>query len=124
MSCETKTLKQIEAARSVVRDTIELLDTYLPRENREDGARFVYAAMTITRRRLEEVDSELYHAHHRATESPENTTIVSKEAFEDVRAFRAIGPARLSSLLKNRKLHRSLQKLEEAKQDHYEGSDG
>lgn len=76
-----------------------------------------YAAMTITRRRLEEVHSELTSALYRATISPKNTTIVSKELFEYVRLFRAIGPAQLSSLLKNRRLHRSLQELDEAKQD-------
>jgi hypothetical protein len=102
MGGEAKTLKQIEAAESVVADAMELLDTYSPRRSREVSARFVYAAMTVTRKRLREVKSELFHAHLRAATSPENTTIVSREAFEDVRLFRAIGPARLSDLLKER----------------------
>ena len=102
MSGEAKTLKQIEAAQSVVTDAMELLDTYSPRKDRKVATRFVCAAMTVTRKRLREVQSELYHAYLRAATSPENTTIVSKEAFEDVRLFRAIGPTRLSDLLKER----------------------
>jgi hypothetical protein len=118
MSGEVKTLKQIEAARSVMHDVSELLKTFSPRwDDRETEARFVYAAMTYTRRRLEEVQSALTAARYQAEMSPENTTIVSKELFEDVRLFRAIGPAQLSSLLKNRQLHHALQELDEAKQD-------
>jgi hypothetical protein len=124
MSGEEKTLKQVEAARSIIQDAMELLETFSPRQSRETEARFVYAAMTFTRRRLQEVHSGLNDACYRATMSPENTTIVSKELFEDVRLFRAIGPAQLSNLLKNRRLHRSLQELEGAKQDHYAGNDG
>lgn len=106
MSGEAKTQKQIETAQSVVTDAMELLDTYSPRQDREVEARFVYAAMTVTRRRLREVQSELFHAGLRAATSPENTTIVSKEAFEDVRLFRAIGPTRLSDLLEKRRKKR------------------
>jgi hypothetical protein len=123
MSGETKTHKQVEAARSVIKDAMELLETFSPRQDRTAEARFVYAAMTFTRTRLEEVHSELGSALYRATMSPQNTTIVSKELFEDVRQFRAIGPAQLSSLLKNRRLQRALQELEEGKQD-CEGNDG
>jgi hypothetical protein len=119
MSGEAKTLTQIEAAQSVVNDALELLDTYYPRQDRKVEARFVYAAMTVTRRRLREVESELSQAYLRAAMAPENTTIVSKEAFEDVRLFRAIGPTRLSNLLKDRRLFidDTLRDLEEAKQD-------
>jgi hypothetical protein len=119
MSGEAKTLTQIEAAQSVVNDALELLDTFYPRQDRKVEARFVYAAMTVTRRRLREVESELSQAYLRAVTAPENTTIVSKEAFEDVRLFRAIGPTRLSNLLKDRRLFidDTLRDLEEAKQD-------
>ena len=117
MGGEAKTLKQIEAARSVIRDAMDLLETFCPRQDRKAEARFVYAAMTVTRRRLEEVSSELRDAHYRAHMSPENTATVSKDLFESVRLFRAIGPARLSNLLANRRLHRSLQDLDEGKQD-------
>jgi hypothetical protein len=123
MSGEAKTLKQVEAAQSVIEDVLALLETFSPRwADRETENRFVEAAMAITRRRLQEVHSELASAFHRARMSPENTTIVSKELFEDVRLFRAIGPAQLSSLLKNRRLRRSLQELDEAKQDLSEGT--
>ena len=119
MSGEVKTLKQLEAAQSVIEDALELLKTFSPRQDdRKTEARFVYAAMTFTRVRLEEVHSELRSALYRATMSPENTAIVSKELFEDVRLFRTIGPAQLSGLLKNRRLHRALQELDEAKQHH------
>jgi hypothetical protein len=104
MSGDAKTLTQIEAAQTVVNNALELLDTYYPRQDRRIEARFVYAAMTVTRRRLREVQSELSHAHFRAAMAPENTTIVSKEAFADVRLFRAIGPTQLSNLLKGRRL--------------------
>ena len=59
MSGEAKTLKQIEAAESVVTDAMELLDTYSPRQDSRVETRLVYAAMTITRMRLREVQSEL-----------------------------------------------------------------
>jgi hypothetical protein len=114
MSGEVKTLKQLEAAQSVIEDALELLKTFSPRQDRKTEDRFVYAAMTVTRVRLQEVDSELNSAHYRATMSPANTAIVSKELFEDVRLFRAIGPAQLASLLKNRQLHRALQELDDA----------
>jgi hypothetical protein len=39
MSGEAKKLTQIEAAQSVVRDVMELLDTYSPREDRSAEAR-------------------------------------------------------------------------------------
>lgn len=118
MGSEEKTLKQVEAARSVISDAMELLKTFSPRQDRTAEARFVYASMSFARTRLEEIHSELISALYRATMSPASTTIVSKELFENVRLFRAIGPAQLSSLLKNRQLHRALQELEEAKQDH------
>lgn len=117
MSDEAKTLKQIEAAQSVTRDALELLETFYPRRSRETEARFIYAAMTFARSRLQKVYSELNEALYRATISPEHTTIVSKELFEDVRLFRAIGPAQLSGLLKNRRLNRGLRELDEAKQN-------
>jgi hypothetical protein len=124
MSGEAKTLKQVEAAQSVIRDAMDLLETFSPRhDNRETEARFVYAAMTYTRRKLEDVHSQLRDAYYRATMTAENTTIVSKDLFEDVRMFRAIGPAQLSSLLKNRRLHRALRELDAAKQDQL-SSDG
>jgi hypothetical protein len=104
MSGEVKTLKQIEAARSVLHDAMELLESFSPRhDNRDTEARFVYAAMTYTRRRLEEVQSALTAARYQAEMSPENTT--------------AIGSTKLSSLLKNRKRHRALQELDASKQD-------
>jgi hypothetical protein len=121
MSGEAKTLTQIEAAQSVVNDAMELLDTYSPRQDRRVEARFVYAAMTVTRRRLREVQSELSDAYLRAAMAPENTTIVSKEAFEDVRLFRAIGPTRLSNLLKDRQLFKA---AGEAEQDLGDGDVG
>jgi hypothetical protein len=124
MGGEEKTLKQVEAARSVISDAMELLETFSPRQDRTAEARFVYAAMTFTRTRLEEVHSELSSALYRATMSPENSTIVSRELFEDVRLFRAIGPAQLSNLLKNRRLHRALQELDEGKRDYCAGNDG
>jgi hypothetical protein len=114
MSGEAKTLTQIEAAQSVVKDAMELLDTYSPRQDRRVEDRFVYAAMTVTRRRLREVESELFQAYLRAAVAPENTTIVSKEAFEDVKLFRAIGPTRLSNLLKDRQLFKATKDLEES----------
>ena len=123
MSGELKTLKQIEAAQSVIRDAMEILETFYPRQDRKAEARFVWAAMTVTRRRLNEVSSELSDAHYRAHLSPENNTIVSKALLEDVTLFRAMGPAQLSSLLKNRLLHRALQEIDGAKQD-CEGNDG
>jgi hypothetical protein len=115
MAGEEKTLKQIQAARSVVRDAMDLLETFSLRQDRNAESRFIYAAMTITRRRLEEVQSGLTDAQYRAHMSLENTAVVSKDLFEDVRLFRTIGPAQLSSLLKNRQLHRILQDLAEDK---------
>jgi hypothetical protein len=60
-------------------------------------------------------ETMMHAASYRAHVPPENTTIVAKELFEDVRQFRAIGPAQLSSLLKNRQLRRTLQELDEGK---------
>lgn len=119
MSGEAKTLKQIEAAQSVIRDAMELIATFSPHwDDRETEARFVYVAMTFTLRRLKDVHSELSAACYRATMSPENTTMVSKELFEVVRLFRAIGPTQLSGLLKSRQRHRALQReLAEAEQE-------
>jgi hypothetical protein len=73
--------------------------------------------MTITRRRLREVDTELFHAYLRASVAPEKTTIVSKEAFEDIRLFRAIGPTQLSNLRKDRGIFRSAGGAEQASGD-------
>jgi hypothetical protein len=112
MSGEAKTLKQVEAAQSVIRDALSLLETFSPRQNRETEARFVYAAMTLTRMRLEDVQAELSKARFRATVSPVSAAIVSKEVLEDVRMFRALGPPRLSSLLKSRLLDRARQRHE------------
>lgn len=124
MSSEAKTLTQIKAAKSVVADVMDLLDTYSPRHDRRVEERFVDAAMTVTRRRLREVESELSQAYLRASVAPEETTIVSKEALEDVRLFRAIGPARLSNLLKDRLLFKATKDLEEFEQDAREADGG
>jgi hypothetical protein len=114
MSGETKTLKQIQAAEAVIRDVMALLETFHPRwDGRKTEARFICAAMMFTHKRLQEVRSELTAAYYRAAMSPDKTTIVSKEAFEDVRQFRTLGPAQLSNLLKNRRFQRRLQETEE-----------
>jgi hypothetical protein len=109
LSGEARTLKQIDAARSVIHDALSLLETFSPRENRETEARFIYAAMASTRTRLEGVQAELSGARYGATISPVNTAIVSAEVLEDVRVFRALGTARLVNLLKSRLLDRARQ---------------
>jgi hypothetical protein len=100
---EAKTLKQIEAAQSIIRDALSLLETFSPRQSRETEERFIYAAMTSTRTKLNGVQAELSNARYRAALSPLNATTVSREVLEEVRVFRALGPARLADLLKNRR---------------------
>lgn len=107
MSGEAKTLKQVEAAQLIIRDVMGLLETFRPQGSRDTEVRFIDAAMTLSHRRLKSVDAELSDARYRAIVSPENTTIVSKEAFEEVRMFRALGPARLANLLKSRQSDRA-----------------
>jgi hypothetical protein len=103
MGGQAKTLKQIDAAKSVVDDVMDLLDTYgRPTERKIEGL-FLNAVTAIARIRVREIQTELSQAHLRAFTSPEHVTVVDKTVLDHLTWFRAIGPAHLSSLLAGRR---------------------
>jgi hypothetical protein len=103
MGGQAKTLKQIDAAKSVVDDVMDLLDTYGRPADRKIEGQFLNAVMTIARIRVREIQSELSQAHLRAFTSPEHVTVVDKTTFDHISWFRAVGPTHLSNLLAGRR---------------------
>ncbi|MDA9401505.1 hypothetical protein XH79_22625 [Bradyrhizobium sp. CCBAU 45389] len=100
MGGEPKTLKQIEAAQSVLNDILEIIDNSSRgrRAHNDIEGRFRHAVNVIARSRLKEIDRILSDAWARAHQSSNEIAIVDRSAFDDIRWFRSIGPAKLSKL--------------------------
>lgn len=104
MNREPKTLKQIETAQSVLNDVLEIIDSYRRghRERSDIEGRFRDAVNVIARHRLREISRVLSDAWAHAFQSSDQVALVERSAFEDIRWFRAIGPAKLSKLARRR----------------------
>jgi hypothetical protein len=97
---EPKTLQQIETAQSVLNDVLEIIDCDRRgrREHDDIEGRFRDAVNVIARHRLKEISKILSDAWARAFKSSDQVALVDRSAFEDIRWFRSIGPAKLSRL--------------------------
>jgi hypothetical protein len=97
---EPKTLKQIEAAQSVLNDILEIIDRSGRgrRAHNDIEDRFRDAVNVIARSRLKEISRILSDAWNDAYQSSNQVAIVDRSAFDDIRWFRSIGPAKLSKL--------------------------
>ena len=100
MGGEPKTLKQIETAQSVLDDILEIIDNSSRgrRAHNDIEGRFRDAVNVLARSRLKEIGRILSDAWARAYESSNEVAIVDRSAFDDIRWFRSIGPAKLSRL--------------------------
>jgi hypothetical protein len=100
MGREPKTLKQIETAQSVLNDVLEIIasDRRGRRGHDDIEGRFRDAVNVIARSRLKEISKILSDAWAHAYESSDQVALVDRSAFEDIRWFRSIGPAKLSKL--------------------------
>jgi hypothetical protein len=100
MGGEPKTLKQIEAAQSVLNDILEIIDRggRGRRAHNDIEGRFRDAVNVIARSRLKEISRILSDAWSDAYQSSNQVAIVDRSAFDDIRWFRSIGPAKLSKL--------------------------
>lgn len=100
MGGEPKTLKQIEAAQSVLRDIFEIIDRSGRGRRAHDDieGRFRDAVNVIARDRLYEIKRTLSDAWNHAVQLSDQVAIVDRSAFDDIRWFRSIGPAKLSKL--------------------------
>jgi len=104
MGREPKTLKQIETAQAVLNDILEIIESDR-RGRRGHGdieGRFRDAVNVIARSRLKEISKILSDAWAHAFKSSDQVALVDRSAFEDIRWFRSIGPAKLSELARRR----------------------